>query len=702
MTLKTLVRRVKSDPHADRRGAILVLAAIFLIVVFAFAAFSIDTGYMLIVKSELQAAADGAALAGVLDLPNGQTSVDASVAAIASSNKAAGKSISIPSKEIEMGLFDLQSRKFTPTTENPNAVRITARVTDQAHFLAPVIQHKSFNMSASAIAMLNPRDIVFVIDLSGSMNDDTEPVWATNLIRSRLDGQGFGSVATEMIQAVYDDFGYGTYPGDIQYLGEPLGVSASEYAYAEMTKDDGPLTCNTLADQYRILNSDSETVRREKCYRWIIDYQIAELMPNAKPTPDSSVNYDYWQRYIDYIMEPCWVGTAPDPGSGGDGDGGGDGGGGGYTPPTPPSGRLLSSAIAPKPGKPKKSGISIIPVSATVGCGAVTFTKGQPRRGASEYIQVPPDIRIDNMYHYNNPNFSTFPEAGWDSIWNNTNRISYKTYVQFMMDYGREKTSDLADSGVNCTPLSTKHPDCPWHDEDTAGGTFSFPPREQPTHAARRALIAAIEFVRKQNTGVPAAVGDWVSIVTYDAVDSTHAPTVAQGLTSDFSAAMQACTRLQACWDNGTTTATENGIKEARDLLKPVADGGTGRKYATKVIVLLTDGVPNVWSSSGSDVETEQGLNPTMNDNYYDSDYLWYNAAIMQASKFQRVDKGKLYAVGMGMGADLGFTDRMARMAKTDKGGVSPRGAGSPADYEQRLTDIFKEIILSPGSRLVK
>ena len=40
----------------------------------------------------------------------------------------------------------------------------------------------SFASKASAVAMANPRDICFVLELSGSMNDDTEPCWATNEI----------------------------------------------------------------------------------------------------------------------------------------------------------------------------------------------------------------------------------------------------------------------------------------------------------------------------------------------------------------------------------------------------------------------------------------------------------------------------------------------------------------------------------------
>ena len=57
----------------------------------------------------------------------------------------------------------------------------------------------SKSLTASAVAMVNPRDIAFVVDLSGSMHFDTMPDQS--------------SANTAFIQTVYDDLGFGTYPG---------------------------------------------------------------------------------------------------------------------------------------------------------------------------------------------------------------------------------------------------------------------------------------------------------------------------------------------------------------------------------------------------------------------------------------------------------------------------------------------------------
>lgn len=162
---------------------------------------------------------------------------------------------------------------------------------------------------------------------------------------------------------------------------------------------------------------------------------------------------------------------------------------------------------------------------------------------------------------------------------------------------------------------------------------------------------------------------------------------------------MSACVDLQATSDVGSTTATEAGLKVARDHLRKASDGGAGRHYAKKVIVLLTDGVPNAWSSTSGEIATYIEEHPQ--DEYYDIDYTWLNAALMQSAAATQ-EGTSVYAVGMGLGTDYDFMDRVARLGKTAEGGQSVRGSGNPAEYEARLTAIFKEIIRNPGSRLVE
>lgn len=711
------MKRLAHTPFSARSGIVLVLAAIVLVVVFAFTAFSVDVGYITHVKGELQNAADAAALAGSREIPNGTTAVRLTSAELGLSNRAGHLPISIPDADITTGIFDYAAKSFSASTVNPNAVRVTARATDRTLFFGPVIKSRDFDTHAAAIAMLNPREIVFVVDLSGSMNDDTEPCWGTDAINAKFGPTGYPGVATPLVSNLFADFGYGSYPGVLQHIGQPLGVPANDFALAEMTEDDGPLSDDDLASSYRIRDWHSESTRKQKAYRWIIDNQIAVIMPAAKPDPTNTANDGYWEAYLDYVIQGAWVGNPPPPSGPGGPSGGGGGGPSPPQPPSPPIGWISPRAIdsfrpltVPHRGSFEVADVSLLSVvEGLVGQSAMTFQSvgpGVPRRDEYDYQFVPSSQDSDRIQNFNNPNKFTFPTFDSGYPHNNfRNKVGYLTYVQFMMDWGRDRSpnadnSTNAQAGVGTkTPGSILSADCPMHNEATAGGTFAFPPREQPMHAVRRSLIAALEEVRVRNSGLSASSGDRVAIVTFDALDADHAPTLVQPLTADWTSAMLACTELQAVSDIGSTTATEAGLALARDHIRDVSDGGSARPFAKKVIILLTDGVPNAWQSSSATVGNYITDHPS--GEYYSSAYIWSNAALMQAAMF-RAQQGTMHVIGMGLGADYDFLDRMARIAGTDVLGQSVRGSGNPAEYEQRLTDTIGEIVRNPGSRLVK
>ncbi len=709
------MRQFTAATAGARRGAILVLAALLLIVIFGITAFVVDAGHMSLTATQLQNAADAAALAGVMQLPQGTTAAVAEVQSTATENNAAGAPVTIATSDIEFGKFDTATRIFTPNDSTVNALRVTARLHDQPYLFAPVLGYGKYSQSRSAIAMLTPRDIAFVVDLSGSMNDDTETAWATEAINSKYTTTS-PNLGSSKAQKLYNDFGFGTFPGQYELVGQPLGMTDSWYAFAEMTKDDGVLTSASIPAAYRIQNTDSESTRKQKGYKWIIDYQLARLMPNAKPTPISSNpdNYTYWRKYLDYVLVRAWVGEWDDtPPSGGSGGGSSD-------PPPPPPPSAPTGSISPfrafeyaEHRKTFPRVVGHVADNSTIGAAQLLLvpqalstiqrTPGLPRRGSYSSVYVPWNKDNDTILGFNNPNSSIYPGAG--STWNWMNQVGHVTYTQFLLDWGRDRSpvfdnsSNVAVSGAYKTQLSKESPFCPMHNESTAGGTFSFPPSEQPMHAVRRAMIAAIEEIRLKNVGLSGGVGDRVSIVTFDAVDANHAPQLRLSLTDNFTNAMQSCTTMQAVSDIGNTTATEYGLSLARQHLKPVAQGGAGRSFSTKVIVLCTDGVPNVWQTDEDSIDDYVAANP--NSDFYGSDYPWYNGPLMQAAQ-AKAERTKMFGVGMGLGADFGFLDRLARIANTDVGGQSPRGASDPSDYEVQLTTIFRTIINNRTGRLVK
>ena len=556
--------------------------ALLLVVMLGMLAFAIDIGYIALARSQLQVAADATALAAAASMNLERVEMEAVARRFAGANYVSARPVQLDSSDIEYGTWDTATRTFTPSSSPGNAVRVTTRA-DRSNggevplFFGRIFNKMSVRQQASAVAVTNPRDIAFVIDLSGSMNYDTDPD-NTDDINHTFASQGYPTIGTELMQQIYDDFKFGTFPGLKQCVGEPLGVSNSKGdSLSQLTSTSGPLSKSSIPSQYRIKSNDSSSVRKQKAYSWVMDVQLPQLMPKAKPTPNSSTAYAYWADYLD----------------------------------------------------------------------------------------------------------------------DNYKVIGYRSYVHFLMYNGRDRKPD----GSRYTPLSQYSPDCPFHTESTAGGDFQFPPREQPTHAARRAMIAAIQVIKERNQNISDPnQRDWVSIVTFDRLTG-GGPELVLPLTSDYDEAMQACTLFQACSHVSASTATEAGLIRARQHIKPKKDGGSGRLATNKIIVLLTDGQPNLYETSSSKINSYMRDNPS--DDFYGGSYP-RDAALMQTSMMQR-DRWYVYPVGIGLGCDYGFMDRMSRIGSTaNSDGEGPRGSGNPADYEERLTEIFRNIITNPKLRLVQ
>ncbi len=155
-------------------------------------------------------------------------------------------------------------------------------------------------------------------------------------------------------------------------------------------------------------------------------------------------------------------------------------------------------------------------------------------------------------------------------------RLGYQSYLDFMTYYGR----DVKPDGSNYTPLSLNSNlcACPMHSESVGGTSFSFPPDEMPTHAARLALISALQVVQTRNQGISDPnQQDWVSIITFDTTAR-----IQQALTSNYSSVMTACTQLQACSDTAACTNTEAGLSLAQSHIKPASQGVRAARTPTR------------------------------------------------------------------------------------------------------------------------
>lgn len=170
----------------DEQGITVILFAVSAIVLFGFVALAIDGSHLVVVRSELQNAADAGALAGARHLYDEYgTAVNAGANQIAydaaRDNKALAKTVgAIPvdvdqNLDVQRGHWSFASHSFAPNdslvavplwdvpteeldanTDFINAVRVVARrkANPAASFFARIFGYQDFEMSAEAIAYI--------------------------------------------------------------------------------------------------------------------------------------------------------------------------------------------------------------------------------------------------------------------------------------------------------------------------------------------------------------------------------------------------------------------------------------------------------------------------------------------------------------------------------------------------------------------
>jgi Flp pilus assembly protein TadG len=133
-----------------RLGVVAPLLALLMVPLLAMVAFSVDTGYMVEVRAELQRTADAAALAGIQQLyasygswKSANTASQITIAnqaisnakttasAVAQLNKAGNVAIQLLSSDLDVGYTDSNNKYYSgasiPTGKYPNTVHVTAR-----------------------------------------------------------------------------------------------------------------------------------------------------------------------------------------------------------------------------------------------------------------------------------------------------------------------------------------------------------------------------------------------------------------------------------------------------------------------------------------------------------------------------------------------------------------------------------------------
>jgi Flp pilus assembly protein TadG len=189
---------------AARRGIIVVLTGFALIAIFAFVALSVDTSRMVLTETEMQNACDAAVLAAAQEINaavyaagqgQGSASIDANSIAIAAARQMAARVAQEngvyvdPATDVRFGRRKYDAASNTWPIEwdaDPyNVVQVIARKTNsdvtQPDGELPLafgwaVGRDQVPLTTSATAFIEARDLVVVIDVSSSMNDDSSLV----------------------------------------------------------------------------------------------------------------------------------------------------------------------------------------------------------------------------------------------------------------------------------------------------------------------------------------------------------------------------------------------------------------------------------------------------------------------------------------------------------------------------------------------
>lgn len=166
------IKRIRRLRPEDRRGAITVLAALLAVVVLAMVAFSVDTGYILSNKQELQRTADAAAMAACWEygqkLSQGASAADAVAAGrIAAAQYAGSNQVANLETEIDQNpgnsangdlvfgqivdLYDPSAAVNTASPKDYNAVRIRIRRDETLNGEAPFFFAKIFGLTGQGL-----------------------------------------------------------------------------------------------------------------------------------------------------------------------------------------------------------------------------------------------------------------------------------------------------------------------------------------------------------------------------------------------------------------------------------------------------------------------------------------------------------------------------------------------------------------------
>lgn len=271
----------------------IVILALTVVALLGMVAFAIDTGYIFNVNTELQRAADAGALAGAGMLIQGSQAAEAATREYVIANMVGGRDVNDAEIVFETGHWDPNTRSFAASAILPSAIKVTVIREDQPLFFARVLGRDTFDTKATSVARFQPREVMLVLDYSGSMNDDSELKSASTLGTSTVES----NIADMYSQLGSPTFGNMTF--NTQYISSTdtttvlntLGLNGVAYPYPGGSWSDyvnyvkGSITSNYRKDYGYLTWVDYLQNRREASNEtpdlWKTDEQPITALKNA-------------------------------------------------------------------------------------------------------------------------------------------------------------------------------------------------------------------------------------------------------------------------------------------------------------------------------------------------------------------------------------------------------------------------------------
>lgn len=270
--------------YTTSRGIATILFALIGSILIIFAAFAVDIGLIRVAKNELQAATDSGAKAGadLLSVLNDNISQEAIIEkALEFVNKHTIYGKTKPQNvTVDLGDWDNVAKVFTVDNESPTAVRVRSEYQGK-HYLARIINKDNYKVTAESIAVKLPRDIVFSVDISESMNDDSElkfiPLLGAELVKANL-------------LKIYQELGspqYGAMTWDSIYI--PSGNADVVITTLGLDTVDYPYPRGSWKQYVSYVSKDSGVAaagyKKKYGYLTLVDFWLNEL-PAYNETPD--------------------------------------------------------------------------------------------------------------------------------------------------------------------------------------------------------------------------------------------------------------------------------------------------------------------------------------------------------------------------------------------------------------------------------